>query len=632
MALPGGWQHLLAGCDPVQVEAITSPAAPLLVVAGAGSGKTRVLTRRIAWRIAQEQAVAGRVLALTFTRKAAGELRGRLAALGLPAPVTAGTFHAVALAQLRRRALEQGRQPPAVLDAKGRLLGRLLAGGAGSAGGAGGAGGATGRRGGRRPPPAAPPARHELLSVLAGEIEWAKARCIAPDGYPAAATAAGRAVPLGVDEIADHYATYELERRRRGLLDFDDLLWELVRALETDAAFAAAQRWQFAHLFVDELQDATTLQLRLVDAWLGGRADLFAVGDPRQSVYAFNGADPEAITGFARRHPGATVLELATNYRSSPQVVSVASAALGAPGDQRLARSGRPDGQPPEVRACPDERSEALAVAHFLRRARPPGRAWSSCAVLARTNAQLERLAEALTDAGIPVVRAGAGVLADHPAVQATLEDLPAALAGNRLLSLVAERVEEVGLRLAPPGSWAVVPDDAAALRALASLAEEYVALDPAPSAVAFRAFVRASAADGLDARGRDGVELVTFHRAKGLEWEVVCVTGLEHGFVPIAHARDDDALAEERRLLYVALTRATDRLHCSWAAERTFGGRRVRRDPSPWLPALERACRHLGELPARATVAAALAESRAALAAPEQPGAAHEPLPRPKP
>lgn len=603
------------------MEAITSPAGPLLVVAGAGSGKTRVLTRRIAWRIAHEQAVAGRVLALTFTRKAAGELRGRLAGLGLPAPVTAGTFHAVALAQLRRLALDQGRRPPTVLDSKARLLGPLLAGKRRS--------GRSGRLGAGT---WAPAARNELVSPLATEIEWAKARLVGPAGYPAAVRAAGRTTPLAPDQVAAHYADYEEERRRRGLLDFDDLLLELVRAIEADPATAAAQRWQFAHLFVDELQDATTLQLRLVDAWLGGRSDLFAVGDPRQSVYAFNGADPGAVTGFADRHPGATVLELTTNYRSSPQVVAVASAVLTPLKGARPPRAERPDGPRPELRRFADERAEAMGVATFLRRARPPGRPWSCCAVLARTNAQLEPLAEALAAARIPVVRTGDGSLADHPAVRALLEDLPPDLAGHRLGTLVAERLDEVALAVAPRSS----PDgaalgEAAALRALASLAEDYLALDPLPSAAGFRSFVRAGARDGIEARGRDGVELATFHRAKGLEWEVVCVTGLEDGFVPIAHADKEVALEEERRLLYVALTRATDRLHCSWAEERSFGARRVRRAPSPWLPALAGALEQLDRRPPPGAVDAAIAASRAALAAAAR-GTRRSDEPRPLP
>ena len=619
MALLGTWQHLLAGCDPAQVEAITSPDAPLLVVAAAGSGKTRVLTRRIAWRVANEDALARHVLALTFTRKAAGELRGRLATLGLPGPVTAGTFHAVALAQLRRHAIDRGRRPPTVLESKARLLGPLVE----------GAGGAL--RGDRRRAPGGGMGRHELISALATEIEWAKGRLVAPEAYPAASVAAGRGGPLGPEEVAERYAAYEQERRRRGLYDFDDLLRELLRALEEDGTLAAAQRWQFAHLFVDELQDATTLQLRLVDAWLGGRSDLFAVGDPRQSVYAFNGADPEAIAGFTRRHPGARILELETTYRSSPQIVGLAAAVLAPTGDHRSPRSGCPDGPLPELRGFADERAEAAGVVAFLRRAHRPGRTWSRCAVLARTNAQLDPIGEALATAGIPYRRAGSGALAEHPAVRAVLEDLPRDLDGARLGRLLAERADEAtraGVPIGGPPPRGTL-DDALALRALAGLCDEYLALDPLPTVAGLRAFVRTGSPDGLEAPAQDAVELATFHRAKGLEWDAVCVTGIEDGFVPIAHARDEAALEEERRLLYVALTRTAQELHCSWAAERTFGSRRLRREPSPWLPALQSARRRLAQLPARATVEAALAAGRAALDPARD--AAPKPLPLPE-
>lgn len=607
MTHPGSWRHLLAGCDPTQVAAITSPAAPVLVVAGAGSGKTRVLTRRIAWRIAQEDALARHVLALTFTRKAAGELRHRLAALGLPAGITAGTFHAVALAQLRRRALDGHGRPPVLLESKARLLAPLLANlalpGRAGRGAAGRTDAGRGRAGsaGRNE-------RHELLAAVAGEIEWAKGRLVGPGDYVRAAGLANRPRPYPPGEVAALYEAYERERRRRGLVDFDDLLLELLRFIEEDPELAAAQRWQFAHLFVDELQDATTLQLRLVDAWLGGRSDLFAVGDPRQSVYAWNGADPDAIVGFARRHPGAAVVELETNYRSSPQVVTLAAAALPAAG---APRSGCPDGPVPTLRGFADDEEEASAVATGLRAAHRPGRPWSRLAVLARTNAQLEVIATALDAAGIPASRLGLGGVLEHRAVRRALEQLPRRLDAATLRAYLSECCQEgEGLE---PGELAEGREE---LLTLAQLGEDYLAVDPLPSPGGLLAFLHTAARESLSPARRDAVELATFHRAKGLEWEAVWVTGLEEGLVPISHARDARALEEEQRLLYVALTRAGEELHCSWAAERRFGTRRVRREPSPYLAALEAARRRLEAAPRRDTVATALAASRAALSA----------------
>ncbi len=602
MTPPPEWeQRLLAGCDAAQRAAITAPAAPLLVVAGAGSGKTRVLTRRIAWRVHEGSATAGHVLALTFTRKAATELRDRLSGLGLPAPVTAGTFHAIALAELRRRRAEQGRLTPVLLESKARLIAAAL--GDHAAGRA--------RTGG----PA--PERRSLLAACAAEIEWSKARLIAPGDYPAAAGPAGRRPPVPAEEMAAIYARYESERRRRRVYDFDDLLAALAEEIERDPEFAAAQRWRFAHLFVDELQDANPAQLRLLEAWRGGRPDLFAVGDPRQAIYGWNGADPLAVLRFAERFAGATVLSLDTNYRSSPQVVAMASAVLERADAAGPPRSARADGAVPTLRVYPDEDAEATGVAAALRRAHRPGRPWSHCAVLARTNGQLGLIEEVLRASGIPVrSSAGSGLLA-RPAVRAALAALDPR-AGNRGLRAFLEglaatlEADEALPFLGEGDDEDEVRDD---LGVLARLGVEQLQIDPLAGADGFLAFVRDAWRDG-PATGRDAVELTTFHRAKGLEWPVVFLVGLEDGFVPSARATTPAALDEERRLLYVALSRAEDELHCSYATSRRFSGRLVARQASPFLARLEATRRSLADTarPVGDGARAHLAASRAAL------------------
>jgi DNA helicase-2/ATP-dependent DNA helicase PcrA len=252
-------EALLAGLDEAQRRAVTSTAMPLVVLAPAGSGKTRVLTRRIAHRVATGAADPRHVLALTFTRKAAGELTDRLGRLGLRGDATAGTFHAVAWGSLRTRWADQGRTAPTLLDRKGRVLAEVAP-----------------KVGGRE--------RRAVAADLATEIEWAKARMVTPDSYEAAVVAAGRRPPLKPELVAEGYRAYELHKQRTGLVDFDDLLALCARALEEDDRFAAAQRWRFRHLYVDELQDLNPLQHRLLEQWRGGRPALTAVGDPNQAI------------------------------------------------------------------------------------------------------------------------------------------------------------------------------------------------------------------------------------------------------------------------------------------------------------------------------------------------------------
>jgi len=296
--------RLLAGCDAEQREAITTPARPLCVLAAAGSGKTRVLTRRIAWRVNEGSASAPYVLALTFTRKAASELRGRLSSLGLAEEATAGTFHAVAFGELRRLAAERQRPAPVVIASKARLL--------------------------------AAAAGHDVahdrtaLADLAAEIEWAQARCLSARDYTRAVTAGGRRSQSDPEVVTEVWKRYEREKRRRGVLDFEDLLVRCASELEDDPDFAASARWRLRHLFVDEYQDVNPAQVRLLDAWLGDSDDLCVVGDPDQAIYSWNGSDPRALVEFPLRYPGARVVRLAMNYRSTDTVLAVASSVLGA--------------------------------------------------------------------------------------------------------------------------------------------------------------------------------------------------------------------------------------------------------------------------------------------------------------
>jgi DNA helicase-2/ATP-dependent DNA helicase PcrA len=581
---------LLRGLNDRQREAVTTEATPLAIVAGAGSGKTRVLTRRIAWQAARGKLDPAHAVAVTFTRKAAAELSDRLRALGMRRSVATGTFHALALAQLRRRWADRDESAPRLLDRKVRLLAPMLA-----------------REDG---PPAGPEA-----AEVAGEIEWAKARLVDPSGYEAAVAAAGRPTPRPPAEVASYFERYEREKARRGLLDFDDLLWRLADAIEGDPVFAAAQRWRYRHFFVDEFQDVNPAQFRLLRAWLGDRSDLSVVGDDDQAVYGFTGADAAYLVDFPRSFPGASVVHLEENYRSSPQILAAANAVL--PGGRRrrkLLRATLPDGPVPVVGAYPSDAEEARAVARSLRDAHEPGTAWAQMAVLYRTNAQSARFEAALAEAGIPYRVRGAARFLDRPEVLAALGQLRQAgeavpgLPLSAHLSALLEGVEP----------WAPA-ERREHVDALVRLGREYLADDGGPGSL--EGFLAHLAANLDDDRpmAADAVDLLTFHKAKGLEWPVVFVTGLERGLVPIAYAETPAALAEERRLLYVAITRAERQLRLSWAERRTLGGREMVRQASPYLSLIEAALGALspaGDGDWQAAVAAERARLAAARAA----------------
>jgi DNA helicase-2/ATP-dependent DNA helicase PcrA len=578
-------EELLHGLDDAQRAAVTSTAMPLVVLAPAGSGKTRVLTRRIAHRVATGDADPRHVLAITFTRKAAAELGDRLARLGLRRDATTGTFHAIAWGSLRQRWADQGRTAPSLLDRKGRLLRELA--------------------------PAVPGKdKRSVAADLASEIEWAKARMITPDRYEEAVVAAARRPGLKPASVAATYAAYEHRKQRGGLVDFDDLLALCARGLEEDPTFAAAQRWRFRHLFVDELQDVNPLQFRLLEAWRGDRYDITAVGDPQQAIYGWNGADAGFLLDIHRHWPPAEVIELRRSYRSTPEILAGAAAVLrGAKQVAREVEAARPAGAPPHLAGHESDRAEAIAIAQAARRAHAPGRPWSEQAVLVRTNAQTHLLAEALREAGIPHrIRGGAAFL-DRPDIRRVLRELRSstlplgtALADLELLQdehalgdddLSADLLDD-------PDARAVVlerhADERAAIAGLLRMGRDYLRLDPVGGAESFARWLTATVQSEGDTSGpqRDAVDVATFHAAKGLEWAVVHLAGVEDGYVPIAHARTPAARAEEARLLYVAMTRAQRELRITWAEHRTFAARVVERRRSPLLdPLLARAAEH---------------------------------------
>ena len=530
--------RLLDGLDPDQRAAVTAPATSTVVIAGAGSGKTRVLTHRIAWRIATGNAVAERVLAITFTRQAAAELRRRLAGLNAAgirrseaAAPTIGTFHAVALQLVRQRIVDDGTLMPSFVTNRAALMGAALD---------------------------TNPASGVVRDALA-EVDWAHARNVGPEVYEREALRVGRTSSLPTERVVDAYRAYERLKKRRGLVDLDDLLIGTLTAMRERPNYADAVRWRFRHIFVDEAQDMNPLQYALFDALRGGRPDVFVVGDPMQAIYGWNGAERRLFDELPDRIPGTTVVTLPNNYRCSPQVIDTAVAVSRHSGQSARVRPVRRDGAPVRRFEYFDEADEARGVVAIIsRHIERFGGNHGDFAVLARTNAQLEPVREELRRAGIPV------------RTQRSSTTRTAAIAE---IAECADRHE-----LAVWATDTIIETDDPHERAIAEALQSFLGQQQ-PGVVNGRA-AAAWLMAGEAPTDATGVELLTFHAAKGREFPGVIVTGVEAGLIPHSSAGTDTARAEEARLAYVAVTRAADFLYLTSATRR----KRRATKPSPYF------------------------------------------------
>src|SRR4051812_6789992 len=561
--------------DDEQREAVLAARGPVCVLAGAGTGKTRTITRRIAQLVTAGHVAASQVLAVTFTQRAAGEMRSRLRALddgSGTGSVQAMTFHAAGRRQLQyfwpRVVGDTGWQ---LMDSKFSVVAQAAS------------------RAGLQ-------ASTDDVRDLAGEIEWAKASLISPEDYAAAVAKVGRDIALDAAKVAGVYAGYEtLKARSDGtaLLDFDDLLLHTAAAIENDAAVAEEFRDRYRCFVVDEYQDVTPLQQRVLDAWLGERDDLTVVGDANQTIYSFTGATPRYLLDFSRRFPDAAVVRLERDYRSTPQVVSLANrviaAARGRMAGSKLHLVGQRDQGPvPTFAEHTDEVAEAAAVAKQIKRLIDKGTEPAEIAVLYRINAQSEVYEEALTEAGIPFqVRGGEGFFSRQEIRQALLALQRASERDveGELPEIVRVVLEPLGLTAEPPPGTRA-RERWEALAALAELVDEEVAQRPALDLRALIAELR-QRAEARHPPVVQGVTLASLHAAKGLEWDAVFLVGLADNTLPISHALahgpDSEPVEEERRLLYVGITRARVHLALSWALARAPGGRQSRR-PSRFL------------------------------------------------
>ena len=561
--------EVLEALDPEQREVAAAPLGPMCVLAGAGTGKTRAITHRIAYGVHSGAYQAQRVLAVTFTARAAGEMRTRLRGLGA-AGVQARTFHSAALRQLHffwPQAV--GGAAPEVLPYKAPVVAE-----------------------------AASRLRMQFdrtaIRDLAAEVEWAKVNLLTHETYAARARAAGRD-PAGIDlrEMARLMETYEDCKTQRGVMDFEDVLLLTAGILGEREEIARTVRGQYRHFVVDEYQDVNALQQRLLDLWVGERDDVCVVGDPAQTIYSFTGASPQHLLQFPRRYPKAEVVRLVRNYRSSPQIVGLANLVSRAtasvtstgPGYVELV-AARPTGPAPSLTPHPDDPAEAAAVASDIARLVAGGHPASDIAVLMRTNAQSEAIESALAGADVPyLVRGGERFFARAEVRRGVLLLRGAARSDDGsvpLPDLVRDVLGGAGWTPVAPSSGGAVRERWESLTALATLADDLVAASPqARMADLVRDLDERIAAQHAPAV--QGVTLATLHAAKGLEWDTVFLVGCSDGFIPITMAEGAAAIEEERRLLYVGVTRAGRDLRLSWSAARNPGGRASRR-PSRFL------------------------------------------------
>jgi len=549
-------EELLAALDPDQRAVATQVAGPLAVLAGAGTGKTRAITYRIAYGAAVGAFDPSNVLAVTFTQRAAFEMRHRLAQLGVP-KAQARTFHSAALRQLRHFwPTVVGGPLPDVIPHKASLV-------------------------------AASAARLGItidrtnVRDIAAEVEWAKVSMIDAAHYASRVARLRRDVPAGLDagDMARLLDVYEDAKNERGVIDFEDILIYLCGMLQERADVASIVRKQYRSFVVDEFQDVNLLQARLLDLWLGGRHDVCVVGDVAQTIYSFTGASPDYLTGFGRKHPGARIVELTRDYRSTPQIVSVANDVLARSsqreGTVRLS-SQRDGGAQVTYRTYDDDRAEAEGVAASIADLIAGGMAPHSIAVLMRTNGQSQAFEEALGARGIPVAVAGGKPFFARDDVRTAISRLRAAAAAATDDGSVGEIVRDVlsGVGWAPEApSGQAGSERWSNMNAIVGWADD----SKAETLAVFVAELDERVAYQVEP-DKAGVELATIHAAKGLEWDAVFLVGVAEGLLPISYAKTAAAREEERRLLYVAVTRARDLLTLSWARSRGVDGRGKRK------------------------------------------------------
>lgn len=554
---------ILAGLDPEQRAVAMALEGPVVVIAGAGTGKTRAMTHRLAYGSAVGAFDPRQVLALTFTTRAAAELRERLRGLGVAA-VQARTFHSAALRQAQYfwpRAY--GNELPPVTDQRLGLVADAL----------------------RRERLGTETA---VLRDMAGEISWAKVSNVSPSDYPGIAVAAGREVAgRSPDEVSRVMTHYEAVKAARGVIDFDDILLCTAGMLAQHPQVAGEVHRQYRHFVVDEYQDVSPLQQALLDLWRGDSTDLCVVGDPAQTIHSFAGAQARFLTGFTQRHPDATRIELVRDYRSTPQVVALANRVMVGRVEAVELRAQRPAGPPPVIVGSDSEAGEAASVAEWLTGLHAAGTPWHEMAVLYRIHAQSPAYEAALADAGVPFSTRGTDGFFDRAEVRAALRALSGAAKAATPGPAEAMRaaVSGLGWTTEPPPGQGSVRERWESWAALVGLADTFGREQPQADATALLAELERRSQAHHAPLGH-GVTLSSLHAAKGLEWDAVALVGVSECVVPFVLASTAAQIDEERRLFYVGITRAREHLRVSWSTTRNGGG--PRRAPSRFLEGAE--------------------------------------------
>ena len=553
-------ETILAALDDEQRAVATAVRGPVCVIAGAGTGKTRAITHRLAYAVDIGVIEPQKVLALTFTARAAGEMRTRLRALGVPG-ISARTFHAAALRQLMYFWPEVlGGRFPQLLTTKTGFITEAI-----------NRAGVTAVK------------NNSILRDLAGEIEWSKVIGFAPDEYQRASDDYSRQVLSGGQrvnsgDIAKIYEAYESLKRQERAIDFEDVLLLTVGMLEEDRDVRDRVRDQYRYFTVDEYQDVSPLQQRLLDLWVGGRKDICVVGDPAQTIYSFAGATPAFLLNFTNRYPDAEVIRLNRGYRSSPEIINTANAILRGALQSHELTSQNSHGERPAIILAESSKSEIENVVHEIQKALSSGAIPHEIAVLARTNSQIDDMEQALNEAGIENQVRNAERFFNRTEVR----DLMKVVRNASVLS-GSSGDRSQGAAAASQGDWyadlksALQPfGNSEYVRAFLQLGRELVQ----EGVNSLRGYLREleDRAEQNNPPTLPGVVLSTLHAAKGLEWERVYLIGVSEGLLPFGVTKSAPAISaressrdstntieEERRLFYVGITRAKSSLTVSY-------------------------------------------------------------------